>query len=694
MGDMINGFGWALPKAPNDTVELAIVDADGNDVAFEFDPVKHTKEEATQYTDQPKTAYSYTFSYPGDASAPVTCIFSSHEHPADKKSVLLSDDCQIISTGNFKTLRAVGGATKNFILSDNKVGYMKSIYNRIPYIKVRKYNNWLSGHKATLEDLEAQAKTKFPYMPLISIIVPVYNPNPRHLCEMIESVRNQSYPNWQLCLANGSGDNMEICRILHGYAAKDSRIKNGRLRKNRGISGNSNAALKLATGEWIALADQDDLLSPDALFEYVKAMNKDETIDVMYCDEDKLYDKFGYRMEPHFKSDFNIDLLTCNNYICHMFMVRRSIMDKVGGFDPAFDGAQDHDLIFRCTENCRKVYHIPRILYSWRVHESSTSGNASSKDYAFDAGVRAIDAHYKRIGVPGKAYRSKPDGTYMTKFTIENPPLVSVLIPNKDHTDDLKKCIHSIVTKASYKNLEILIIENNSEEPETFEVYEELKKSDERIRVITWEKGFNYSAINNFGARNAKGEYLLLLNNDTSLITPDLFESMLGYCMRPDVGAVGAKLFYGDNTVQHAGVLIGVMHGAHHVFLHYPRREPGYMARAILSQDMSGVTGACLMVSKEKFESVGGLDEDFVVAYNDVDFCLKLEKAGYVNVYDAFAQMYHYESKSRGYELSEEAQKRFDREKALLDKKWHDRLEADPYYNVNLSLTKGYYQVP
>lgn len=694
MGELALGSGWALPKDQKDTIRLTILDADGKNVECEFNPVKHTEEEATQYTDQPKNAYSYTFTYQKDTPAPITCIFSSIQKPEDEKSACISDDYQILTTGRFKEVRKLGGITKNFLLSDNKIGYAKSIYNRIPYVKIQKYNSWLSKHKANEETLAAQAKTTFPHMPLISIIVPVYNPNPRHLCALIESVRNQSYANWQLCLANGSGDNMEICRILHAYAAKDERIKNGRLRKNRGISGNSNAALKMATGEWVALADQDDMLAPDALFEYVSAINSDETIDILYCDEDKLNDKWGYHMEPYFKSDFNIDLLTCNNYICHMLMIRKSLIDLVGGFDPAFDGAQDHDLTFRCAEKGRRVCHIPRILYTWRVHESSTSGNSSSKDYAFNAGVAAINAHYKRIGVPGEAHRMKPDGTYSTKFTISDPPLLSVLIPNKDHVADLKRCIDSIERKASYKNLELIIIENNSEEPETFEFYKELCGHDERIRIITWEGEFNYSAINNFGAREAKGEYLLLLNNDTELITPDLFESMLGYCMRPDVGAVGAKLFYGDDTIQHAGLLIGVMKGCHHVFLHYPRKEPGYMARAILSQDMSGVTGACLMVSKAAYEEVGGLDEDFVVAYNDVDFCLKLEKAGYLNVYDAFAKMYHYESKSRGYELSEEAAARFEREKQLLDKKWHKRLEADPYYNVNLSLTNGYYQLP
>ncbi len=591
-------------------------------------------------------------------------------------------------------LKKAARLAKNLLLCDDKRGQLKAIYLQIPYFTNLSYRRWLTKHRASSEELKRQSQTHFNYMPLISIIVPVYNPKPEHLIAFIKSVKNQSYQNWQLCLANGSGDNGKICAILHKAAEKDVRIKNARLLKNRGISGNSNAALKMADGEWIALADQDDLLSPNALFEYVATINADPTIDALYCDEDKLIDKKNIRTEPHFKSDFNIDLLRCNNYICHMFMARKSIIEKIGGFNPQMDGAQDHDLILRCAENCRTIKHIPKILYTWRCHASSTSSNTASKDYAYDAGAAAINAHYERVGIPGKASRSRWPGWYVTKFTLKEQPLVSVLIPNKDHSEDLFRCIDSILTKASYTNLEILIIENNSTDPETFSLYEKLQKRDPRIHVITWDGPFNYSAINNFGARSAKGKYLLLLNNDTELITPDLFESMLGYCMREDVGAVGAKLLYEDDTVQHAGLLIGVMRGCHHVFLHLPKDDPGYMARACVSQNVSGVTGACLMVSAAAFWQVNGLDEDFVVAYNDVDFCLKLEKAGYLNVYDAFAQMYHYESKSRGYELSNAQQERFNHEKKLLEKKWNERLNADPYYNINLSLTNGYYRLP
>ncbi len=693
-GTQILGAGWALPAKAQDDIKLQFFGADNTPVQCTLHLARHAKNESPRYTDQPGSAYLYTFSYDKSAPAPVRVVCGSIQHPTDTMTVGISEELQVLRTGRFMKLRKIGGLAKNFLLCENKPGYLKSIYLRIPYFTNLSYRRWLSKHRASEKDLKLQAAARFPHMPLISILVPVYNPKPEHLTAMIESVKRQSYGNWQLCLANGSGDNKKICRILHDAAAKDSRIKNGRLRQNRGISGNTNAALKMAEGEWIALADQDDLLAPDALYEYVAAINGDDRIDALYCDEDKLDDKKNIRTEPHFKSDFNIDLLTCNNYICHMFMVRKSIIDQMGGFNPEMDGAQDHDLTLRCVERCRKVWHIPRILYTWRSHAASTAGNAASKDYAFDAGVAAINAHYERMGIPGKASRAQWPGWYVTKFTLTETPLVSVLIPNKDHAEDLNRCIDSILTKATYANLELLIIENNSTEPETFALYQELQKRDPRIRVITWKGEFNYSAINNFGAAAAKGAYLLLLNNDTEVITPDLFESMLGYCMRKDVGAVGAKLLYGDNTVQHAGLLIGVMKGCHHVFLHYPKDEPGYMARACVSQDMSGVTGACLMVSKAVYDAVGGLDEEFVVAYNDVDFCLKLEQAGYLVVYDAFAQMYHYESKSRGYELSDEAQKRFDQEKERLDKKWHERLKADPYYNVNLSLTNGYYRLP
>ncbi|MCR5743244.1 MAG: glycosyltransferase family 2 protein [Lachnospiraceae bacterium] len=581
-------------------------------------------------------------------------------------------------------------AFKAFLKSDNK----KQAFKQTKFFIETQYAHFYKKQSADEKTLNSQRNTALGYSPLISIIVPVYNPKPEHIKAMIASVKAQTYGNWQLCLANGTGTDEQLSRMLSAYAKKDSRIVNARLRDNRGISGNTNVALKIATGEWIALMDQDDYIAPNALFEYVSAMNENSEIDAIYCDEDKLDDDTGKHYDPNFKPDFNIDLLTCNNYICHMFMVRKSIVDQVGPFNSEYDGAQDHDFILRCTDVARKTHHIPKMLYSWRSHRASTAAAGASKTYAFDAGVKAIQAYYDRKGIPGCVSRADYLGWYRTDFHIDNEPLISVIIPNKDHVDDLERCVSSLLERITYKNYEIIVVENNSENAETFEYYRTLEQRSDKIRVVTWEREFNYSAINNFGATFAKGEYLLLLNNDTEVISPDLFTSMMGYCMRDDVGAVGPKLLYADDTVQHAGVLIGVEHAAHHVFLHYGADDMGYLGRAIVSQDMSGVTAACMLIKRSVWDKVGGLDEEFVVAYNDVDLCLKIGSAGYLVVYDAFVRMHHYESKSRGSDLSDKNKERFESEKARLLEKWGSRMDSDPYYNVNLtSLRNGYYRL-
>ena len=553
------------------------------------------------------------------------------------------------------------------------------------------YDTWLRIMRVSRQELFEQRKTKFSYAPKFSVVVPLYHTPAKFLKDLVRSMMYQSYANWELCLVNASPEDVHLTSLLENWAMRDKRIRVIRLEKNLGIAQNTNAGIAASTGEFIAFLDHDDFLEPDALFCYADALNKDKTIDVFYSDEDKTDEYAAHYFYPHFKSDFNIDLLHANNYMCHFLAVRKSLVDTVGGLNEKFDGAQDYDFVLRLTENTKKIYHCPRILYHWRCSNQSTAANQGNKMYAIHAGKAALNAHYKRLGWNARAQEGAVDGWYQTKFTLKEEPLVSILIPNKDHTDDLDVCLNSFFERADYQNYEFIIIENNSVLPETFAYYEKIEKEHDNVKVVYWEAGFNYSAINNFGFKFAKGDYIMLLNNDVELITPDIFQSMLGFCMRPEVGIVGAKLLYNDHTVQHAGVLVGAGGLADHVFKGLHEDDPGYMGRAISSQDVSAVTAACLMVKKSVYEEVGGLEEEFQVAFNDVDFCLKVRKAGYLIVYDADVKLFHYESKSRGMEDTTELFIRFGNEMMLLNSKW-DILSTfvDPYYNPNLSYLEYY----
>ena len=421
------------------------------------------------------------------------------------------------------------------------------------------------------------------------------------------------------------------------------------------------------------------------------AINEHPGCDVIYSDEDKLDMDGGALFDPHFKPDFNPDLLTSVNYICHLFVVKRTLLEQVGGFRNEYDGAQDYDFIFRCTEAAKEIYHIPRVLYHWRCHQDSTASNPESKLYAFEAGARAIMAHYERCGIPAEAVEKGVDyGIYHTRFRIPGEPLVSVIIPNKDHAADLDLCIRSIIERATYKNLEFVVIENNSTESETFTYYEKLQKEFPQVRVVCWEREFNYSAINNFGAQFAEGEYLLFLNNDTEIVSPGLFEEMLGFCQRPEVGIVGARLLYQDDTIQHAGVVIGFGGIAGHTFIGLHEAENSYFHRAMCAQDYSAVTAACMMTKAEVFRQAGGFTEELAVAFNDIDYCMKVRALGKLVVYAPYAVMHHYESKSRGLEDTPEKVARFNREVAVFARRWPDILKnGDPYYNPNLTLRKS-----
>ena len=440
------------------------------------------------------------------------------------------------------------------------------------------YGPWYEAYVPDEAALEKQRHHHFEYSPLISVAVPAYRTPEKFLAQMIDSLLAQTYGNWELCIANGSPEDSAMKKVLEEYTKKDSRIRVSELTENKGIAGNTNAALEMAQGEFVGLLDHDDLLAPNALYEIVRALDEDRNLDAVYTDEDKVTTELDEHFQPHLKPDFNLDLLRSNNYICHFFVVRRSIVQKVGGFCQEFDGAQDHDFIFRCIETAEKVGHIPEILYHWRTHKASTADNPASNMYAFDAGKRAIEAHLKRTGTEGIVSHTPDLGFFRVKYPVQGQPLVSVIIPNKDEKETLKACIDSIREKTEYPNYEIIIVENNSTTDEIFQYYKELSQ-DPRIRLLRWKKEFNYSAINNYGVRHANGEYLLFLNNDVTVITPGWIKELLGVCQRPEVGAAGVKLIYPDNTIQHAGCVIGLGGIAGHMLWICRQTEPDIFIR-------------------------------------------------------------------------------------------------------------------
>ena len=545
----------------------------------------------------------------------------------------------------------------------------------------------------TQEERDRQERAVFERMPKISILVPLWNTPQDFLQEMIGSVQKQTYGNWELCLADGSDDDHayvgEYCRRL---AETDGRIVYQKPQQNEGISGNTNQCYKLATGEFIGLFDHDDILHPCALYEYVKVINEQDA-DFVYCDEATFKSPDIDKMiTMHFKPDYAIDNLRANNYICHFSVFARNLLEGTELFRTQFDGSQDHDMILRLTDNARKVVHVPKLLYYWRAHAGSVAGNIEAKPYVVEAARGAVADHLRRHGFSHFTITSTRafETIFKISYEIIGEPKISIVIPNKDHTEDLRRCIKSIVEKSTWENYEIIVVENNSETKEIFSYYEELKNNPQ-IKVVTYDGEFNYSRINNLGVSQATGDYVLLLNNDTQVITVNWMEELLMYAQRQDVGAVGGKLYYGDKTIQHAGVVIGL--GAHrtagHVHYRQKRENLGYMGRLCYAQNMTAVTGACLMVKKALYEEAGGLDESFAVSLNDVDFCLKLRSMGYLNVFTPFAELYHFESISRGLDDKGASAERYNDESARFRKKWEKELAAgDPYFNPNFSLDK------
>lgn len=559
-------------------------------------------------------------------------------------------------------------------------------------------NSWRDYSESEI-DIDLQRIYNFKKSPKFSIVVPLFNTPIKFLKELVSSVKSQSYQNWELCFSNASVDNRNLSGYLKDIHDSDKRIKYVEANDKLDISQNTNEAIKIASGDYICFLDHDDLLAENALFECCKAVNSDCLVDIIYTDEDKINDK-GKHFMPHFKSDFNIDMLRSVNYFCHFCVIRKSIIEKVGMLDSNFDGAQDYDLILRCVEETTNIIHIQKVLYHWRAHEDSTANDPNAKLYAFDAGKKAIQAHYDRLNIDCDVddvviKGNRVYGMYKSTYKVKDNPLVSIIIANKDHINDLNNCIKSLFDNNSYKKFEIIVVENNSEDTETFNYYKKISRKYDNVKVVKWNnKGFNYSAINNFGAAQANGDYFLFLNNDTEIIDKDSINHMIGFCQREDVGAVGAKLLYDDGNIQHAGVTIGIQSVAGHNFLDMSNDKYGYFSRAIISQDLSAVTAACILIDKNVFYEAGCFDEKIAVAFNDIDLCLRIRNLGYLVVYDADSLLYHYESKSRGREDSADKVLRFRSEKYLFLDRWNDILEnGDEYYNPNLTLENNLFSL-
>ena len=567
----------------------------------------------------------------------------------------------------------------------------------IKYNKVKQndYKLWIQKNEPKEKELRKMRERcrNFEYKPKISIITPVWNTEERWLRKAIDSVLNQVYENGELCIADGGSTRPMVKKILREYAEKDSRIKVKFLAENKGIAGNSNEALSLATGEFVGFLDHDDELTPFALYEVVKLLNQKSELDFIYSDEDKIDEK-GRRKDAFFKPDWSPDMFLSCMYTCHFGVYRKKIIDELGGFRVGYDGSQDYDLVLRYVEKTSKIFHIPKILYHWRMIAGSAAISIDSKRYAYTAAKKALKGYLIRNNIEGEVIDGFWTGSYRVRYKIIGNPTVSIIIPTKDKVEVLKNCIDSIQKKTDYENYEIAIVDNQSKEGETFEYYEKLGENP-RIKILEYNKPFNFSAINNYAVSKVDTDYILLLNNDTEVISKEWLSAMLEHAQRKEVGAVGAKLLYPNNTIQHAGVILGIsgtpgkkgVAGHSHKYL--PNAGYGYFLKAHLIENLSAVTAACMMLRKEVFEEVGGFDENLSVAFNDVDLCLKIREKGYLIVYTPYAELYHHESLSRGYEDTPEKQTRFLREVEYVREKWGDVIdEGDSYYNPNLTLER------
>ena len=550
------------------------------------------------------------------------------------------------------------------------------------------YNSWIFKNEPDKSQLRAMRLevNSLSYQPKVSIITPVYNPNEYDLTECLKSVLNQVYHNWELCLVDGGSDKPYVKEVIKRFARKDPRIKYAFLPKNKGIAGNSNEALKLATGEYVAFLDHDDMLALFALYEVLKLLNQDSNIDFIYSDEDKVPPNGRERYGHYFKPDWSPDTFLSYNYICHFAVVRRELIEEVRGFREGYDGAQDYDLFLRILLKTTCIKRIPKILYHWRASHESAASNTTAKPYACAAAIKAIVEYLRNKGIEAEVLDGMFQTSYRVRYRIRQIQKVCIIIPTKDKVHLLKQCVSSIFSKTNYKHYEIIIVDNQSKEANTIDYLNNIKK-DERVKILPYDKPFNFSTINNYAVTKTDAEYLLFLNNDTEVINSEWLSAMFEFCQRDDIGAVGAKLYYPDNTIQHAGVIIGLRGLAAHSHKGFSNSGNGYMGRLNIIQNVSAVTAACMMMRRKVFEEVGGFDESLSVAFNDVDLCLKVREKGYLIVYTPYAELYHHESASRG--IEDKYKERFKREEEFMKTKWKDVIEAgDPYYNPNLILEK------
>ncbi len=554
--------------------------------------------------------------------------------------------------------------------------------------EVRTYEAFRRRYFPDKKELNRQRKEQFVYEPLFSIVVPLYKTPLPYLEDLIRSIQAQTYGKWELYLSDGSGKESSLKEVLRNYARKEKRIHIIENDCRLNISDNTNRALEQADGDYVVFVDHDDTLAPDALYECVKVLNREPDVEVIYTDSDKLSENGKRYSEPCFKPDFNMELLRCQNYICHLTVIQKRFLDKVGYLNSDYSGVQDYDHILRCVERTNRIVHIPKILYHWRMCPGSVAVDTDNKPYTYELFQKILREHYDRMGIQAEVKAVFP-GVVRTVYQLPYEPLVSVIIANKDHREDLMRCVESLEQESEYKNLEILIVENNSVSEEIVTYYDQVQRQYDNVRVLRYEKEFNYADIQNYAAVRAKGDHLLLLNNDTWLERPESIREMLGYCMRDDVGIVGAKLLYPDDTIQHAGVIVGLGGVADHAFVGMDREDPGYCCRAICAQEYSAVTAACLMVKKTVFMEVGGMDTELKIAFNDVDFCLRVKEAGYKIIYNPFSIWYHDESKTRGAEDTPEKIERFRGEIEYFQRRWANFLYwGDPSYNPNLALDR------
>lgn len=570
---------------------------------------------------------------------------------------------------------------KNFVSNANNKA-IEDIYYDIN--TTSGYNSWLEENKS-VEEIH-----NFKYNPLISIVIPVYNVESIYLEKCLDSVLNQSYTNFEICIADDCSTNKNTIKTLKKYEKKDKRIKIVYREKNGHISEATNSAINISSGEFIGLLDNDDELTPDALYEVVKVLNENKKLDFIYSDEDKI-DLNGNYCYPHFKPDWSPDTMYSCNYICHFSVFRKKMLDVVGLYNSDFNGAQDYDLFLRILEKTDNIYHIPKVLYHWRMLETSTALAGSKKDYAYEAGKKAIEASLNRRNIKASVNTLEDIKMYEVRYNVVDNPLISIIIPTKDASKVLKRCIDSIYNKTTYNNFEIILIDNNSCEQSTFDLIKNYEKEHNNFKSIRLECEFNYSYINNQGVKECNGDYIVLLNNDTEIITENWLEIMVGYASQKHIGCVGAKLLYPDKTVQHTGVVLGCGGVASHAFLRLPYNALGYFSRVRITYDWSCVTAACLMIKKDKFYEVNGLDENLKVAYNDVDFNMKVLDKGYYNVVTPSVCLYHYESYSRGLDEAPAKKERFKKEINYIVDKWKNKIIEDKFYNKNLSKYMPFY---